>query len=106
MQNTPIYRVTCTSFTHYQKNTLRGFANILIEPPGLELRDCPCHTKDGQQWVSPPARPFTTPDGTQGYSAMATFPDKRKRYTWSDAAVAAVRDYVKKNPQGGEPHGS
>ena len=46
-------KVVCTDWRKCERNTLRGFIDILVLEDGLHIRDVAAHRSHGQQWVQP-----------------------------------------------------
>src|SRR5215218_6700463 len=40
-----------------ERNTLRGFATIMVKELQLAIRDCAVHERDGKRWVQLPSKP-------------------------------------------------
>jgi len=88
-----------TDWKPFEKNTLKGFCTI-ITPPGIRIKGCTAHEKDGKRWVNLPARPWTNSDGSISYVAVIDFTDIELRKRFQDQALAALDDLLK--PKGGE----
>ena len=43
--------LTCKSFRPFQRNTLFGFAEILVEEIGLRIKDVTVFEKNGKRWA-------------------------------------------------------
>jgi hypothetical protein len=89
--------LTCAVFRRMVRNSLRGFADILIDDLDLILRECPCHVSHGRRWVGMPARTqvqdgtvLTDARGKTLYVALLDFSDRWSRDAFADAAVEAV----------------
>lgn|SRR5262245_26451175 len=91
--------ITCTEFTPLVRNTLRGFATIVISELKLEIRDVAVHEKNGERWAHLPAKPMldhngvALRDGANGkikYADVFTFVDKATREAFSKAVINAV----------------
>jgi hypothetical protein len=96
--------VTCVSFRACQKNTLRGFAVLILRPPGLLVKDVCLHESHGKRWVAFPARPYTDADGRQQWAAVLDFESKETWRHFQRAAVAAIDAYLHERG-GGDGHG-
>jgi hypothetical protein len=75
----------------YQKNTLKGFATLVLPDAGLVLKECTWHEKDGKEWVGFPARQFTGQDGATKWQNLIEFAQGFDRDGWQAKAVAALR---------------
>jgi hypothetical protein len=49
-------QVEILSFRPFEKNTLRGFASVMIKPLGVVIHECALHKKGDSRWVSFPAK--------------------------------------------------
>jgi hypothetical protein len=67
--------IRCIRFRPFEKNTLRGFADLELTRVGLVLRDCTWHTKNGKEWVSFAARSYEDKDGHTAWSPLIEFAD-------------------------------
>lgn len=100
----PAPGLVCVGFKPVRRNSLQGFADILLPKAGLVLVECSYHEKDGAAWCNPPAREIRDASGTRtGWKDAASFVDKAARRAWSDAAVAAVQDWRRTHPEAEEP---
>jgi hypothetical protein len=70
--------IRCIRFRAYEKNTLKGFADLELPRVGLVLRDCCWHTKAGKEWVSFPARSYTDKDGNTAWQPLIEFVSDNK----------------------------
>jgi hypothetical protein len=92
-------RVRLISFRRAHSNTLRGFATVLVEPPGLIVHDCPIHRSGervyglwpGKPLVDTDGRVLTDEHGKKRCSVVIEVPDGGLRRRISDAVVALVR---------------
>ena len=91
-------KVELLKFRKFSKNTLQGFADFLITPPGIEVRDCPVHEKEGRRWVNFPAQEFEGRDGTKSWAPYVKFPDRDDYQIFNKAAVEALAAEVT-NPE-------
>ncbi len=89
--------IKITDFRPYQKNTLQGFLNLTITPPGIEIREATLHEKGGKRWIGLPAKPYTDREGKQAWNKIVSFPDNADYSDFQRAALDAVDSY-----QGGE----
>jgi len=93
--------VEITKFREFRKNSLIGFCNILMTNIGLEIRDATVHTKDGNQWIGLPPKPYEKEDGSTGYSYIIKFTDKVKYAQFQKLALEALAHHITKiNTQG------
>ena len=85
-------KIEVTKFREFKKNTLQGFADLKISPPGIEVKDCPVHEKNGKRWVNFPAREFEARDGSKSWVPFVKFPDRDDYQTFNKAAIEALAD--------------
>lgn len=86
--------VEITKFRRFNKNTLRGFCNILIPGIGLEIRDATLHEKNGKKWVGLPSRPYQDEAGETKYVYIVKFVDREKSDQFEVAALKALDAYT------------
>jgi hypothetical protein len=86
-------------FNAMRKNTLRGFARVLLSS-GMIVHDVAIHAgSDGKLWASPPSKPMIDRNGcvmhnTEGkvrYVPVIGFMSKERRDQFSAVVVEAVR---------------
>jgi len=84
--------IRCLRFCPYQKNTLRGFADLELVRTGLVLRDCPVHEKNGKEWVAFPARSYQDKDGNTQWQALIEFAEgaREAREQFQRQAIEAI----------------
>ena len=85
--------IRCIKFRPYQKNTLRGFADLELGRTGIIIRDCTLHEKNGKEWVGFPARSYEAKDGTTAWQPLVEFAAgaTEARRQFQEQAVAAIR---------------
>jgi hypothetical protein len=93
--------VKCESFKPFRRNTLYGFAEILIAEIGLRIKDVTIFEKNGKRWASLPSKPMLKDnmlikdeDGKGVYTNILEFPDRDVRDAFSQAVVAAVLEHA------------
>ena len=100
----PAPGLVCVAWKPVRRNSLQGFADLLLPRAGLVLVECSYHEKDGAAWCNPPAREIRDASGARtGWKDAVTFRDKAARRAWSDAAVAAVQEWRRTHPEAEEP---
>lgn len=89
-------RLTLRKWRAFQKNTLRGFAEVRL-PNGLVVRDVAVHLKDGKAWASMPAKPILEDgrhklgeDGKYAYALLLEWETRELSEGFSRAVVAAL----------------
>jgi hypothetical protein len=89
--------LVCKSFRSFEKNTLRGFAEIFIEGMQLTIKDIALHQKNNSRWAALPAKPMIKDgavlkdgDGKAQYIPMLEFSSREVSNAFSAAVVAAV----------------
>jgi hypothetical protein len=89
-------KIVCRKFQPFQKNTLRGFAEVVITDIGMVVRDVTVHTKNDFTWASPPAKPqvkdgrVVTDNGRAQYVPIIEFCSREARDDFSLSVVEAV----------------
>jgi hypothetical protein len=88
--------IRCIKFRRYEKNTLRGYADLELTRVGLVLRDCTWHVKGDKEWVSFAARPYETADGTTGWAPLIEFAEgaTEARKQFQQQALEAIHRAV------------
>jgi len=91
--------ITASDFKPMERNTLRGFVTLRLEPSGLQLNDCSVHEKNGKEWVGLPGKAQIGRDGllkktpASGkilYLPTVEIPHKAASNRFQQAALAAV----------------
>ena len=85
--------ITIKDLRKFEKNTLRGFFTVLIEPTGLEIRDLTLHEKNGNRWFNMPSRPYEDENGDTKYSYIIFFPDKDRARQFQKAVLKALDEF-------------
>jgi hypothetical protein len=88
--------VEIKDFRPYERNTLKGFLTVLLQPSGLEIRDLTVHQKGDRRWVNMPSRPYQNSEGKTSYSFIILFPDKERSQRFQDVALKALDEYLPK----------
>jgi hypothetical protein len=88
--------IRCIRFRSYEKNTLKGFADLELTRVGIVIRDCTWHEKNGHEWVGFPARAYETKTGETAWQPLVEFADgaTAARKQFQEQAVAAVHDFI------------
>jgi hypothetical protein len=85
--------IRCVKFKSYDKNTLKGFADLELTRVGLVIRDCCWHRHEGgREWVSFPARPYEDKSGKTTWSPLVEFVEgnREAREQFQRQALAAI----------------
>ena len=92
--------ITASDFCPMERNTLKGFVTLSLEPSGIVLHDCTLHrTADGREWIGLPGKPQIDIDGRQRrdpvtgkplYTAVVEVVGREARDRFQEAALAAV----------------
>ena len=89
--------ITCESWKPLQRNTLRGFATVVIGELELRLTDVAVHAKGDRRWAQLPARPWvrngvlvTGDDGKIQYSPILEFARREVADAFSRAVIDAI----------------
>ena len=99
-------KVVCTDWRKCERNTLRGFANLLVPMIGLHIRDVAVHEENGQRWVQLPARPqldenrelIREENGRVRYATILAFDSTEAASEFNDAALTALQDFELTGP--------
>jgi hypothetical protein len=90
----------CRSFRPFQKNTLRGFAEIHVQDMALTIKDVALHEKNNSRWAALPAKPMLKDgmimkdaEGKAQYANILEFSTRDVRDAFSAAVVKAVIDH-------------
>jgi hypothetical protein len=95
--------IRCIKFRPYEKNTLKGFADLELSRVGLVLRDCTWHVhENGREWVGFPARSYQDKDGATQWQALIEFAEgaKEAREQLQRQAIEAI--HVAADPNSAE----
>ena len=95
-------KVEITSFREYRKNTLQGFVNLTITPPGIEIRDATLHDKSGKRWIGLPAREYEDKNGQQAWAKIVAFPEDQDHRDFQAAALTAMEAFEKAKGAGND----
>jgi hypothetical protein len=84
--------IRCIKFRPYEKNTLRGFADLELSRVGLVLRDCTWHEKNGKEWVGFAARSYEDKDGNTAWQPIVEFAEgaTEARQQFQQQALEAI----------------
>jgi hypothetical protein len=83
--------IRCIRFRRFEKNTLKGFADLELTRVGLVLRDCTWHESHGHEWVGFPGRKYEQ-NGETKWQALIEFAEgaKEAREQFRKHAVEAI----------------
>ena len=98
--------IKCLSFRPYERNTLRGFADLEVTRAGLVFHDCLVHEMNGKQWVAFPARPYEDDDGVKRWQAVIKFARGAETEAFQRLAIEAINTYRKQNLEAASPPAS
>lgn len=86
--------VRCEKFTEHAKGSLQGFADLVIEPPGIRLHDCTFnHGADGSEWVGLPSRKYESRKGETKFARLVDFATRTAYYDFEKSAKECIRQY-------------
>src|SRR3954471_835567 len=86
-------------FRALKKNTLRGFADVLL-PSGMRLHDVAIHYRNGNAWAQPTSKPVLDRDGKQitdpgtgklRWTPIVSFTDRATSDKFSAVVLEALR---------------
>jgi hypothetical protein len=91
--------VVIAEFRPLIKNTLRGFADVVLPLTRLCIRDVAIHQVGDRCWVNLPSRPMLNKDGSSMlndrgkplYFAFLRFTDEAAHLQFERAVIAALR---------------
>ena len=85
--------IRCIKFRAYERNTLKGFADLELSRVGIIIRDCTWHEKEGKEWVGFPAKSFTGQDGETKWRPLIEFAEGagEARKQFQQQALDAIR---------------
>jgi hypothetical protein len=94
--------VEVEGFVPFRKNTLYGFASIVIPELHLKISDLPVHESCGKRWASLPAKPLLDRTGSVRkdehgkplYLPVVQFTDQATREAFSDRVVASLLEFA------------
>jgi hypothetical protein len=95
--------IIASNFRRLERNTLKGFVTLALEPSGLIIHDCTVHEKGGKAWIGLPAKPqinrggaarTDARSGKQLYSPVLEFKDRTARERFQQVALEAVRALI------------
>jgi hypothetical protein len=91
--------ITCEDWRALRRNTLQGFATVLIVELGLKIHDVALHRRGDRTWAALPARAWirdstvvTGDDGKIVYSPIFEFARAEVRDAFSRAVIDAVAE--------------
>jgi hypothetical protein len=97
----PKMTLKCQSFRPFQKNTLRGFAEIHVQDMALTIKDVALHEKNNSRWAALPAKPMLKDgtimkdaEGKAQYANIMEFSSRDVRDAFSAAVVKAVLEHT------------
>lgn len=86
--------VRCEKFRECVRNSLQGFADLILEPPGIRLHDCTFNQgSDGSEWVGLPSRQYEDHKGETKYARLVDFATRTAYYQFQTAAKDAIRQF-------------
>lgn len=86
------------NFKPKESGALRGFADVLIEPWGFEIREISVFESNGKKWVSMPSRSYEK-DGKKQYWPYNRFIDREKEVRFQQAFFTSLEAWKRQNPQ-------
>jgi hypothetical protein len=89
--------IRCLDFRPHERSTLRGFCALELPAGGLVVKDVSLHERNGERWLSLPARSYTDKDGNRQFADIITFANADAKRSFQAAALAAVDAYLKGN---------
>ena len=91
------HNLRCEGFRPFRRNTLLGFAEVIIPDIHLRIKDIAVHQKGDARWAALPAKPqvkdgvvIKDADGKAQYVAILEFTSRTVRDAFSAAVLDAV----------------
>ncbi len=102
--------VICTAWKPFERNTLKGFADLWLRAARLNIRGCAVHEKNGQRWVQLPAKPqfdkdrnmVRDDDGKIQYAKVLDFDSREVADRFNAEALKAIEDFSFKGDFSGD----
>ena len=102
----------CTAWKPFERNTLRGFADLWLRTARLNIHGCAVHEKNGRRWVQLPAKPQLDKDrqlvrddaGKVQYAKVIDFDSREVSDRFNAAALKAIEDFAFKSDFSGDPN--
>jgi hypothetical protein len=94
--------VICTAWKPFERNTLKGFADLHLRDARLKVCGCAVHEKNGKHWVQLPARPQLDANrelvkdrtGKVQYAKVMEFDSREVADRFSEAALRAIEAFT------------
>ena len=94
--------VVCTSWKPFERNTLKGFADLWLRAARLNIHGCAVHEKNGRRWIQLPAKPQLDKDhnlvrdegGKVQYAKVMEFDSREVADHFSEAAMKAIETFI------------
>ena len=90
--------ITCTRFRPYNKNTLQGFATLLVDDTGMEINSISVHRKGSEKWLGFPSHE-TNEKGEKKYYSYIYFPDREQQRKFVHQAMLAIEKKINEPEQ-------
>jgi len=95
--------VQISNWMALEKNTLRGFFNLTLQPSGLIIKQCMLHEKNGQRWVSLPGQKFIDAEGRTGFKSVLNFTSRESADNFRDQVLRALDEHLQPTPATNQP---
>jgi hypothetical protein len=91
--------IVASDWRPVERNTLRGFCTLTLDPSGVVLHECSVHERDGKRWVGLPGKPQLDAEGRhridpatgkKAWAPIVEITGKAERERFQKAAVAAI----------------
>ena len=84
--------IRCVQYRPHLRGTLRAWVNLALTTTGIVLIDCGWHVRDGEEWVSLPARSYVGADGVRRHQNLVEFIEgaARARAQFQKQALEAI----------------
>ena len=102
--------VICTAWKPFERNTLKGFADLWLRNARLNIHGCAVHEKNDRRWVQLPAKPQIDKDrnlvrdegGKVQYAKILDFDSREVADRFNEAALKAIEDFAFKSDFSGD----
>ena len=93
--------VICIAWKPFERNTLKGFADLWLRTARLKIHGCVVHEKNGRRWIQLPAKPqldkdrnlVRGDDGKVQYAKVIDFDSREVADRFNEAALKAIEHF-------------
>src|SRR5262249_25635042 len=84
------FRLEASNWRRFEKNTLQGFFDLTVHPPGLLVKGCTLHLKAGKRWIGFSGKPYVDKEGANQWQNILEIVGREESNSFRDAALIAV----------------